>query len=964
MSGHSVFKQTWLVLVTALLLSACGGSADNDSPPDADSSPSALESSADKSAQAATDGALTWSACSAQGQICNFTGTQRVRYGLGDKWVERVMTAPVKCDNDVFVNPLPGVTKVCQTQPIRWTFCAKEGGSCDPTGTELVRYGAADKWVIREFANITACTNAVFGDPIVGTVKSCEKAPLKGSTGTPPPDPVIANAWSNPATWGGTVPPAGATVVIPAGKTVLLDTKVKVKGLTVNGTLACGGNDIAIEADWVMVSGSQAKLACGTQAQPYKGKFNLALVGPRTDNIMGMGARVFGGMSGATIEMFGEPRTGWTKLDATALKGSTTLALADTPTNWRAGMDIVIGSSSENPREAEVRRIQSINGKSVTLSSALTFDHFGQRQSYSGGGKTYVADTRAPVGLLSRNITIEGGGDSAATQFGGHMMTMVSAKVYVSDVGFNRMGQKGLLGRYPIHWHLAGDVRGQFVNNSSIWESYNRCVTIHGTDNAWVEGNVCYNHLGHGYFMEDGTEQGNTLVNNLGVLTVRPKAGEAVLESDREVANASIGPAAFWVPNPNNTLIGNQAAGSDGSGFWYSLDDRQIVREGSPSVSINPRKTDLLKFENNIASGMPMGFSTCQKGGEVGFEPPNESTWENLTVFMTSDTGIWPCGLRRQIFESPRVLDSGRLSQDAAFTAPTPMTLKDALFVANSALSGLNGRSKVGRAAIGFYDQGFHLQNAHFVGYTKADNSSLLTHVGGAVKKTWNYAEGVTFSPAQFAVWNNNQGAGDSDGKTGSVIYDIDGSFGAGPGTSLLPKAPIFEGAECANPGNMEANTFGQLCPTRIVRARFVFPDSVRFDGYTLFRSGSSGFAEQRFDGTRDAPAPSYIQPFATLGQSVQAYYYGVRFDTNPGSDFSILFQGMWPNDKLRYEVRGLGANASVTNSSFKQAMSASEFNSLTGSVWYRAGTTLHIKATAPATGKQWSTNLTVNINP
>jgi hypothetical protein len=38
-----------------------------------------------------------------------------------------------------------------------------------------------------------------------------------------------------------------------------------------------------------------------------------------------------------------------------------------------------------------------------------------------------------------------------------------------------------------------------------------RCVTIHATDNALVESTVCVDHIGHGFFIEDGCEVGNTL---------------------------------------------------------------------------------------------------------------------------------------------------------------------------------------------------------------------------------------------------------------------------------------------------------------------------------------------------------------------------------------------------------------------------------------------------------------------
>ena len=75
------------------------------------------------------------------------------------------------------------------------------------------------------------------------------------------------------------------------------------------------------------------------------------------------------------------------------------------------------------------------------------------------------------------------------------------------------------MARYPMHWHMMGPVDGQYFARSSVWKSFNRCVTVHGTNNARVEGNVCYDHLGHGYFLEDGGETGNLLAGNLGLGT-------------------------------------------------------------------------------------------------------------------------------------------------------------------------------------------------------------------------------------------------------------------------------------------------------------------------------------------------------------------------------------------------------------------------------------------------------------
>ena len=55
-----------------------------------------------------------------------------------------------------------------------WTFCAAEGQFCAFSGTQQVRYGANNTFVVRTLTGGTPCTNAVFGDPIVGTVKHCD----------------------------------------------------------------------------------------------------------------------------------------------------------------------------------------------------------------------------------------------------------------------------------------------------------------------------------------------------------------------------------------------------------------------------------------------------------------------------------------------------------------------------------------------------------------------------------------------------------------------------------------------------------------------------------------------------------------------------------------------------------------------------------------------------------------------
>ena len=73
------------------------------------------------------------------------------------------------------------------------------------------------------------------------------------------------------------------------------------------------------------------------------------------------------------------------------------------------------------------------------------------------------------------------------------------------------MGQNLKLARYPIHWHLVGEGKGQYIRNAAIHDTYNRCVTVHGTNNLQVENNVTYNNVGHCFFLEDGIETATSL---------------------------------------------------------------------------------------------------------------------------------------------------------------------------------------------------------------------------------------------------------------------------------------------------------------------------------------------------------------------------------------------------------------------------------------------------------------------
>src|SRR5436305_7589795 len=151
----------------------------------------------------------------------------------------------------------------------------------------------------------------------------------------------------------------------------------------------------------------------------------------------------------------------------------------------------------------EERRFVRIDGTTIELDKPLAEEH-------SGSG-----EFRCEVANLSRNVIVESA-DPAGVR--GHTLYHAYSQGGISYARFAHLGKEGLLGRYAIHFHLCGDtMRGSQVLGAAIVDSHNRWVTIHGTNHLVVRDCVGFRSVGHGFFMEDGTEVFNVLDRNLGV---------------------------------------------------------------------------------------------------------------------------------------------------------------------------------------------------------------------------------------------------------------------------------------------------------------------------------------------------------------------------------------------------------------------------------------------------------------
>jgi hypothetical protein len=498
--------------------------------------------------------------------------------------------------------------------------------------------------------------------------------------------------WSDAATWPDRrVPRAGDKVTIAAGKEVILDVSPpQLGGLTIGGKLSFANNaDLELTTEWVMLHG---QLEIGSETSPHTRKATITF----TDNVRG--EDVMGGMgdrgimiAGGTLSLHGDRKNSWTKLAKTAEAGSTAVEVLDAA-EWRVGDEIVLASTDFDPRQAERRTIAAISGNTITLDKKLDYMHFGKI--------TFDVDQRGEVGLLTRNIKIQASADAEQSFFGGHIMAMPSSKMYVSGVELNRMGQNLTLARYPIHWHLVGEGKGQYIKNAAIHDTYNRCVTVHGTNNLQVENNVTYNTVGHCFFLEDGIENGNQFVRNLAIQTKchtsKPcvptnlaAAGESAGFDDRlairatgQASKAVLLPsdntvASFWITNPDNVYRDNVAAGSDANGFWMSLPEHPNGQFDGTQISKAtwPRRTHFREFKGNVAHSNYDGFmfdrniaadntfgvtGSSHTGLENPADPnskPRESVFENLTTYKNRNGGIWGRG-EMHVFRNVKFADN------------------------------------------------------------------------------------------------------------------------------------------------------------------------------------------------------------------------------------------------------------------------------------------------------------------
>lgn len=594
---------------------------------------------------------------------------------------------------------------------------------------------------------------------------------------------VRSGPWSSSATWSSSsVPGEGSRVHIAAGNKVTYDIQsdANIRAVSIAGTLTfLPDRDTQLNVGVLKVEASdepteggfdcdahvmepepgklRATLEVGTPAEPIAAGHTalirlVAVEGQDKQScpaIVNCGGRM--DFHGAALS-----RT-WVKLGTTARKNDSMITLEEPVTDWRVGDRIVITATQlgrdigqgTDRLQTEERFVKSINEAQITLDKPLVNDHLGE------------GDFRGEVANLSRNVIVE---SAAPDGERGHTMYHRGSTGSISYAEFRHLGKKNVLGRYSLHFHLVGNtMRGSSVVGASIWDSHNRWLTIHGTNYLVVRDCVGYRSIGHGFYLEDGTEVYNVLDRNLAIQSMEgKKLPKQVLPFDHNEGSG------FWWSNSLNTFTRNVACENNRYGFRFEATQTSAMKMTLPvmqsdgtTAPTDIRTLPFVRFDDNEAHcdglyGINLGEGVERIGPDDRhpFILRNTKIWEIHYAFRVQSPsvlvenirihqsvyGVYHPNFDRHVYRNMTISQSGRHGDAEPFNRGHD---DDSIQFGSVTVDGLTfvGHQNSGMPLIQISDHNptslaeTHLRNVHVL-ERKDGNRRALVNLGGGPQPT------------------------------------------------------------------------------------------------------------------------------------------------------------------------------------------------------------------------------------
>ena len=496
------------------------------------------------------------------------------------------------------------------------------------------------------------------------------------------------------------------------------------------------------------------------------------------------------------------------------------------------------------------------------------------------------------------------GDEIGSSQFGA--MILVHAPVYDTHEAQARLsytevtfaGQAFRLGRYPVHFHLNGDMSTSYVRGCGIHHTFNRAVNIHGTHNTLIEKTVIYNIMGGAFFLEDGIETGNTIQYNLAVF----------VRDSSSLLNDDVTPASYWVTNPNNTIQHNAAAGGSHFGYWYRMHNHP---EGpSFTDSVCPISVPLGVFLNNSAHsfgwfGLWIFPDYFPKKNPCGVSEVEPAIFEGLFAW-NNDKGAEAVMVGALQFKNFVLVQNKLAGYEGKKVLNVPQFTENSPMLTDSLVVGIttvipDKEQNCTRGGIVFpFGAGFRLINTRFVNFEDSICAAFRwTRIDGTCTfKCGGYTyhtEGLKFVNAPNKAFYEWEWEG--------IILDIDGTATGKPANwTVLPTTGTVP-SDCEHAQDFSVGLPASVCPHKTWH-RFAFnqvlPESL--EGKNFLITNQYGTSSIPFLKKRLSHKPGWMMAMLS-GAS-----YSFEFE-HASQIKNISFTGQFDNFQVGYLTLQLNCN-------------------------------------------------------
>lgn len=402
--------------------------------------------------------------------------------------------------------------------------------------------------------------------------------------------------WSDPATWGGRVPAAGADVIVD--RPILLDVDARVGRLTIpsGGALVFDPKSSRelVASGNVLVMGRLALRPDSPEVEHglvFRGIDESRFVGGGLDPLdTDVGVWV---MDAGTLDVAGTPKRAWIRARGAVAAGAATVELADSPDGWRVGDEIALTPTRHPSVDAEVHRydvttVAGIDGRTISLEQPTTVEH----PAVAIGTRTTMT---TEVLNLSRNVRIEGAPDGRA-----HVFIRSSSPQHVSHTQLRHLGPRQgrgrraefVSGRYGLHFHHCMDgSRGSIVEGVVARDLGNRSFVPHMSNGTTWRDCIAHDVVGTAYWWDPGDKTEETVYDSCVASRVSPGPDEY------EVTGFFMGASKRALSNVARGCVTVAVGGTETGGFDW-INGNEGVWQFDDCVSHNNEGMGLVVWQN------------------------------------------------------------------------------------------------------------------------------------------------------------------------------------------------------------------------------------------------------------------------------------------------------------------------------------------------------------------------------